>query len=95
MSVDIDEARHDQLAACINSLDSAAVEVGRDGYYVTPCNRDIPYSVQPTRGINYTTTSDNQIVFSRLGRECTRYSGDRSHGDACVEKLPAVHIGTL
>src|SRR3954447_24535711 len=95
MGMDIDQSRQDQLAARINDLDSGALDVGLNRRYTTIDNRKIPRSVNPPRRINHAATLDNQIVFSRLRRECPCRSGSRFHDRACVQELTPVHNETL
>lgn len=74
MRMNIDQSRQDQLAARIDRLNRGAFEIGFDGCYMTVDNPDIAYGIEATRWINYVAAFNNQIVFSRTGRECARNS---------------------
>jgi hypothetical protein len=89
--VDVDQSRHDQLAARVDRLQALSRDIGFDGGYFSTCDRDVAYLVQLGGRIDHSSAFDHEVV--RSG-ECAR--NRRQHRESCtcrMEKVTSSHHG--
>jgi hypothetical protein len=91
VGVNIDEARHDQLAARIDRLRGAVRRnIGADRGYAAGSDRHVADRIDPQRGIDHATALDNEII-GRC-RRLRRAGEDRRACGGCLdEPAPGQH----
>ena len=89
VSVDVDQARRDDLAARIDRVGSAGRNVGLHRHDAAAGDRHVADCVEPDRGIDDAPALDDQLVGLR---EHIRNTGEhRSARGRCADKLTPVH----
>ena len=59
--MDVDQARHDELAACVEHARAAGIERGLDGGDAARGDPEVAHGVEPKRRIDHATALDHEV----------------------------------
>jgi hypothetical protein len=91
MGVDVDQARGDELTACIDGIRGIGPNVGVDRGDFARDDRHVADGIEPDRWIDHAPAFDDQIIGCR--RQIASAGEHRSSSSGCADELAPIHHG--